>query len=553
MASRGTTLTLASSNQIIQDERIFRRADFPIYALLSLVQLAALIITGWHWFRTGRADEHPILFALLTSLLVSAVGAHAMRWLMLPKMRRPVPRPPRPGLRVAAVTTFVPDGESILMLEETLRGMVGMDYPHDTWVLDEGDSDEVRALCERCGARHFTRKGIERYQQPTGIFESRSKHGNYNAFFDAHGYQDYDIIAGFDPDHVPERTFLTRILGYFDDPEVAYVQLPQIYYNQRASFIARGGAEETYSYYDTTQPAAYSGGWPIVTGCHHTHRVSALREIEGFAPHDADDMLITYCYRQAGYRGVFSPEIQARGITPVDWAGYLGQQYRWARSVLDIKLRIQHRMDLKLPWHESLLCYFHGFYYVRGVANLVGMLVIIYSLLTGNTPAVAQTGVFSLVLGLMGLFLLSDLYRQRFYIDFRRQAGIHWRAMITQYAKWPVMLRALIDVIPNRKTKYTLTRKVAGNAERRARPILVPHAIIAGSLLASWAYAVSAGHRNLVVELWALGLAGASLVLIATEFWRYPPPYDRELWLRERARPLPEPPTKLDSSFRSAA
>ena len=70
-------------------------------------------------------------------------------------------------------------------------------------------------------------------------------------------------------------------------------------------------------------------------------RVTALREINGFAPHDADDMLITYCYRQAGY---------------------LRQQYRWARSVLDIKFRIQPRMDLRLPWHEWLICYLHGFY-----------------------------------------------------------------------------------------------------------------------------------------------------------------------------------------------
>jgi hypothetical protein len=530
----------SASPVVIRDEPVFRWFDWWLYALITLVQLVALAFVARRWLGTGAMDQHPVLFAVLTVLLLGVVGAHAARWALLPKMRRPVPRPASAGLRVAAVTTFVPGGESIEMLEETVRAMVAMDYEHDTWVLDEGDSEEVRDLCDRLGARHFTRKGIERYQQPEGVFKSRCKHGNYNAFFDAVGYENYDIITGFDPDHVPEPTFLTRVLGYFDDPNVAYVQLPQVYYNQAASFIARGGAEETYSYYDTIQPAAHAGGWPIVTGCHHTHRVTALREINGFAPHDADDMLITYCYRQAGYRGIYSPEIQARGITPVDWAGYLRQQYRWARSVLDIKFRIQPRMDLRLPWHEWLICYLHGFYYVRGVVNLAGSAMIVYMLLSGNIPAVAKTGVFGLVLALIGLFMVCDLYRQRFFLDLPREAGLHVRAMVLQYAKWPVMLRALVDVVINTRVDYTLTSKL-GAGHRRARPIVLPHAVIAVVMLGSWVYAVLAGNRSLVVEAWALGLGGASLLLIASEFLPFPPPFSLDLLRKELRRPVPRP------------
>ena len=48
------------------------------------------------------------------------------------------------------------------------------------------------------------------------------------------------MIAAFDPDHVPEAEFLSAVLGYFDDPSVGYVQAAQAYYNQAASFIARG-------------------------------------------------------------------------------------------------------------------------------------------------------------------------------------------------------------------------------------------------------------------------------------------------------------------------
>src|SRR5215468_4921127 len=93
-----------------------------------------------------------------------------------------------------------------------------------------------------------------------------------------------------------------------------------------------GAAEETYAYYSAAQMAAYALGYPIITGCHNAHRVTALQAVGGFAPHEADDLLLTLHYRARGWRGVYVPQVLARGLTPVDWPGYLQQQRRWARS-----------------------------------------------------------------------------------------------------------------------------------------------------------------------------------------------------------------------------
>jgi len=135
--------------------------------------------------------------------------------------------------------------EPLEMLEETVAALVALDYPHDTWVLDEGNDEEVRELCRRLGARHFSRKHLHQYQQATGPHEARTKHGNYNAWLAEVGFGRYDLIAAFDPDHIPERDFLSRVVGYFDDPRIGYVQSAQVYYNQKASFIARGAAEDS--------------------------------------------------------------------------------------------------------------------------------------------------------------------------------------------------------------------------------------------------------------------------------------------------------------------
>src|SRR5919206_567306 len=67
-------------------------------------------------------------------------------WFLLLLMRRPRPIPARAGWKVGVATTFVPGAESLEMLEETVRALVAMEYPHETWVLDEGDEPQVRAL-----------------------------------------------------------------------------------------------------------------------------------------------------------------------------------------------------------------------------------------------------------------------------------------------------------------------------------------------------------------------------------------------------------------------
>ena len=53
------------------------------------------------------------------------------------------------------------------------------------------------------------------------------------------------------------------------------------YSNQQASFIARGAAEETYDFYSSVQMACYGKGFPLIIGCHNTHRLCALRECGG--------------------------------------------------------------------------------------------------------------------------------------------------------------------------------------------------------------------------------------------------------------------------------
>jgi cellulose synthase (UDP-forming) len=525
-ATRVADAALGSS--CVRSDPVFRWWDYPIFAALTILAVAASALFLSYWLTADDWADDAVPFVMLTVLLLFNLAVQQVRWCCLPWMRRPRQLVAPPGYRVGVATTFVPGAESLPMLEHTVAALVAMDYPHGTWVLDEGDSQEVRQLCDRLGAHHFSRKQLAKYQTGHGKFAARTKHGNYNAWLDAVGFASYDVVVSFDPDHVPARAYLGRVLAYFAHSSIGYVQAPQAYYNQRASFIARGAAEETYAYYSSIQMANYTLGHPIITGCHTAHRVTALKSVGGFAPHEADDLLITLLYRAAGWRGVYVPEILARGLTPVDWKGYLAQQRRWARSVLDVKFRVYPRLAPSLPWRERVLGLMHGAYYLRSTANVLGLGALLVLLVTGRAPEVLSWAGIGHAVPLMGALVLLDLYRQRFFLDGGSEWGLHWRAGILSVAKWPYIVLALYDAARGYAGPYVLTRKVG--ARGRAAPLLLPHSLVAGGIAAAWITGELLGHAAPpVVKLVAAVVLLVSLAIIATDWLPVPEPYDPQL------------------------
>jgi hypothetical protein len=513
----------------VRNVPIFTLRDWVLYCAITVLNLAAVIFFLVRWLSFDDVSRHPVLFVALTVPLILALGMYEARWLLLPLMRRPLPMPPSRGLRVGVATTFVPAAEPLEMLAETVEGLVAMDYPHETWVLDEGDDPAVRDLCARFGARHFSRAGRREYQTASGTFERRTKHGNYNAWLHEVGFDSYDVIVGFDPDHVPHQDFLRRTLGYLKDPGVGYVQAAQAYYNQSASFIARGAAEETYAYYSSIQMTSYGLGYPIVTGCHQVHRTAALRAVGGYAAHEADDLLITILYRAAGWRGVYVPAVLAEGITPVDWTGYLTQQRRWARSVLDIKIRIFPRIARKLPLVERVTSLLHGLYYLHGIAAVVGILLLTWTLMTGIGSEVwgHLWGAGLLVVAVV--FQICDFFRQRFFLLPGRERGLHLCSGLLRQAKWPSVLLAVLDASRPRRTDYAITPK--NRQPPRRALLLVPHGAVV--LLIGTGMLVEPS-LNAVHVIGAVAVT-TSLVLLATTLLPFPAPYERSLSQSQRA------------------
>ena len=510
---------------IVLTEGVFEWWDYLLFPALSCLGLAAIAYFFSGWLRLSEWGTAPIIMTIMTLMLLVILVNNQGRWFLLLWMRRPRPMTPKLQWKVAVVTTFVEGAEPIEMLEETVRALTALDYPHDTWVLDEADDMRVEDLCQKFGAHHFSRKHLPRYQAASGLFRARSKHGNYNAWLYEMGFDRYEVIAAFDPDHVPAPTFLSQVLGYFNDPRIGYVQTPQAFYNQRASFIAKGAAEEIYAYYSYVQMASFGLGYPIVTTCHTTHRMAALKDVGGFAPHDADDLLLTLLYRAHGWDGVYVPTILARGLTPVDWRGYLGQQRRWARAVLDLKIRSYPKLLDNLPWKTRLMNLLHGLNYLhRSLLIPVVLMVLAFVLVTGTASNVFTGETLFRLVVLLAALELCELYRQRFYLNWKNEWGLHWRAGLLQLAKWPYLLLALFDVLIDRRVPFVLTPKVRGHS--KPSMMMGPQLAVVVLLGAAWTVALLKGTViSPFLHLCTAVIVTSSLVLVLTERFTFPPPY----------------------------
>ena len=136
---------------------------------------------------------------------------------------------------------------------------------------------------------HFTsaRRGLTGTRRPDR-FKARTKHGNYNAWLDAHG-AGYDFYLSVDPDHVPLPGFAERLLGYFRDPDVAFVVGPQVYGNYE-DFVVRSAESQQFIFHSLLQRAGNRSGTPMLVGTNNAVRIRALREIGGLQDSITEDM-----------------------------------------------------------------------------------------------------------------------------------------------------------------------------------------------------------------------------------------------------------------------
>jgi cellulose synthase/poly-beta-1,6-N-acetylglucosamine synthase-like glycosyltransferase len=490
-------------------------------ALVLLNAVTAVVFIGWllepqHW--PGYVGGLPTgLLWTARAGFVMVVGVEAIRllqnfavWVYAFNAKDPVPVDPPIGWRVALLTTIVPGKEPIDMVERTLRRMRQIAYcGHvDVWILDEGDDPQVKAMAHRLGVRHFTRRHRPEYNQPEGQYRARSKAGNHNAWRAEHEHR-YDVVAQMDPDHVPLPCFLERTLGYFRDPDVAFVVAPQVYGNMYDNWIAHGASVQQYLFSGVVERGGNGLHAPLLIGTNHLYRPAAWAQIGGYQDSIIEDHLTGMRVQatrnpRTGRRwtGVYTPDVLAVGEGPTSFADYFNQQKRWSYGIWEILLR-KRRARHGLSLRQRLLYGCVQFYYPSVAATL----------LLGNTATalyllfgVASIQLHSLTwlalwsLALTSWFLLW-FWLRRFNLAEHERTEIGMPGMALALFAGPVYVAAAIAAIRGKPLAYAVTAKGALTSGENPRTFRT-HLAWATAATAILTASFFAHHDYLVLRVW---------------------------------------------------
>ncbi len=453
------------------------KASFRALSLAAAAVIVELVFLVWLLLPGHYPHGHGALVTWAGSAGVACIAAlELVRLLNITTLclatmqsRDPVPVAPEAGKRVAFLTTMVPGKEPIEMVRRTLESARLMRYDGviDVWLLDEGDDPAVRSMCRQVGARHFSRKGVARWNQEHGPHRRKTKHGNYNAWLDHHG-DEYDFFVSVDPDHVPMANFVERLLGYFRDPDVAFVVAPQVYGNYEG-FLTRSAESQQYLFHSVVQRAGNRNNCAMLVGTNNAMRISALRAIGGLRDSLTEDAATSFAWHakrnpetNQRWKSVYTPDVLAVGEGPVSWTDYFNQQLRWSRGACDLVLsdfwKRRQRLGLRRRLHYSLI---FAYYPSVALAWIIGAF---------NTALYMASGVGTLqVTGRTWLMLYVDagilqlaiyFWNRRHNISPHEQEGSSGvSGMFLSVLTIPIYVAALIGSIGRRQAEFQVTPK----------------------------------------------------------------------------------------------
>ncbi|WP_010135626.1 glycosyltransferase family 2 protein [Ochrovirga pacifica] len=421
--------------------------DKLVLLILTIAGVISVVNLAEWWFRKEHISN-VFLFVLLSLFFWYGMVRIVLIWINYLRIKKPTTVPkPKSDLKVAVFTTSAP-GEPISMFENTFKALQNLNYPHTTYLLDSTQDEAFKNLAEKYGVVWLDLANIP-----------GAKAGKINETLKR---TTEEFILILDPDHIVFPEFLDQTLGFFEDDAVGFVQVSQGYYNMYRSFVAKGAAEQTYTFYGPTQMGLFGYGAAVAIGANCTFRRKALESIGGHAQGLAEDLQTSIRIHAQGWKSVYNPVIVSRGLVPEDFASFCKQQLKWARGVFELLFDEMPSLVKKLSFWQKVSYLSIGTYYLFGVITAFFILVPVLFFTTKISPANMNfTEFLTHAVPIFSFAVMIYVYAQQFLCDRKTEKGFHWRGMILKYACWPVFTYAFYLTLINKKIPYIPTAKTA--------------------------------------------------------------------------------------------
>jgi len=424
--------------------------------------LATLGVLAYAWFLLNPAHRGDLLPWLLVIVAEVVLVYHALMamWTVLAGRKEPrdyafhtarqalygpgrQPRSPHAPLQlhgrpVSVDVLITVYGEPISVIRRTAEAAIAIRGEHKTWILDDGNSDEVRDLAAEleCGyIRRLTNHG--------------AKAGNVNnALTVAKG--EYFVIL--DADFVARPEFLEETLPFMENPEVAFVQTPQTYGNLH-NIISRGAGYMQTMFYRFIQPGRNQFNAAFCVGTNVLFRREAVLDVGGmYTQSKSEDVWTSLVMHERGWKSVFIADALAVGDAPDTIEAYSKQQLRWATGGFEILLThnpLSRKASLTLD--QRFMYFVTATHYLTGIVPGLLLFVPALEIFFDLRPVNLDVGPLAWVLFYSGFYVMQVLLAALTMGTFR------WEVLMLASTSFPIYARALRNAFIGVDQKWHVT------------------------------------------------------------------------------------------------
>lgn len=440
----------------------------------------------WRWGFSLNPDAiyFSVVIAGAETLMIMGTALFFFDIWEEPKTREiQTPRPFRAGgNRVALlITTY---DEDVDLVSETITAAKSVRVP-DGWqaeifLLDDGNRKGMRQLAQSHQVRWIGR------ETNLGF-----KAGNLkNALLQI----DCDFFAIADADTLFLPSFLDHTLGYFHDPNVAWVQTPHWFYDLSDGTTSRWKlpflrllrwgrdpflADPSY-FFDVIQRRRDRHGASFCCGAGSIHRTKTVFDkaiddglsariaakalplqlratpLQPFRFHVSEDIFTSIDLHQRGWTSVYHPRIEARMLSPWSMEAWAAQKLKYAGGTFDIFMHHCPLLNRGLSW-PARLHYFATFWSYLSVLWIAVLLIApCITLLTGIAPVSAYS--FDFFYHLLPVLVVTELAFIAGSKGYDTQSG-----RLLTIASLPITARAFWLALRGRKLGFKTTPKSAGS------------------------------------------------------------------------------------------
>lgn len=479
-------------NLVLTKPTVKEKRTITLLVILGFASTVCFLI----WYFNFHTMGHPLLFYPFTFAVMFMISRIFFEWYHFLGIDVPEKPELKHDFSVDILTTFCP-GEPYRMVEHTLLAAKNIYYPHKTvYLCDEADDPHWRAFCKEHDIRHVTREE-----------KVNAKAGNINnALKQATG----DICLIMDPDHVPVPEFLDRVLPYFEDEKVGYVQCCQGYYNHDESPIARGACEQTYHFYGPQMMGMGTYGTAQAIGANCTFRRAALDSIGGHAAGLTEDMHTSMNLHAKGWDGLYIPEMLSRGLVPADVLSFYKQQLKWSRGSFELLFERYPFLFRKFNMRKKIHHLMTPLFYLNGFASFIFLILPALSLFMSDVPVHIEFFRFMAYFSPVVAFqLIIRQYVQRWLYK-PQERGFHLTGGILMVGTWWIYVTGFFYSLIRKKVPYLPTPKEG--QKKNFFKLLLPNLLIIAASAGGIFYGLV---RDWSPFTWIMsGFAGMNVLLL---------------------------------------